>query len=58
MTRAHGGVGLGLAIVRRVARLLGGEVAAVSTPGKGSTFRLEIAASLAPAPRQALRRVA
>ena len=36
------GVGLGLAVVRRLAALLGGRVDAGSEPGKGSWFRLSV----------------
>ena len=35
-----GGVGLGLAISRQLARAMGGDVSARSTPGAGSTFTL------------------
>ena len=36
------GLGLGLSIVRRLARLLGSEAKVVSTPGRGSWFGLEV----------------
>jgi signal transduction histidine kinase len=39
------GIGLGLPLSRRLARLLGGELTAVSTSGKGGCFILEVLSS-------------
>lgn len=40
--RRHGGLGVGLAIVRRLIKLLGGELYIVSQPGQGSTFSFAV----------------
>jgi PAS domain S-box-containing protein len=48
-TRTAGGTGLGLSVTRRLVRLLGGEVAVRSEPGRGTVFTVRLPAR-APAP--------
>ncbi len=45
-TRAYGGAGLGLAICRRLASMLGGRIRVESALGKGSTFTLVLPRTL------------
>ncbi|MEP7102926.1 MAG: ATP-binding protein [Burkholderiales bacterium] len=53
MARRHGGTGLGLSVVRMLARLMGGDVSVRSRVGHGSEFRVEL--RLAAEPDQPLR---
>ncbi len=58
LTREYGGLGIGLALCRKLVALLGGELAHESGPGQGSRFRLELQVgqpvqSIAPPPRRA-----
>jgi signal transduction histidine kinase len=55
VTRRYGGSGLGLALSRRLARLLGGDITLRSAPDEGSTFIVELPVEYVPdASREAL----
>jgi signal transduction histidine kinase/CheY-like chemotaxis protein len=47
-TRSHGGLGVGLALVARLATRMGGHVSVDTTPGSGSCFRVELMFERAP----------
>ena len=50
IARRYGGSGLGLAVVKVLARLMAGDLTVTSTPGGGSRFTLSAVLPLAPAP--------
>jgi PAS domain S-box-containing protein len=49
-TRQHSGVGLGLAIARRLAELMGGSVGVASSAGQGAAFWLRLTLSVSTEP--------
>jgi CheY-like chemotaxis protein/anti-sigma regulatory factor (Ser/Thr protein kinase) len=45
-TRTYGGTGLGLSIVKKLCEIMGGTISVKSTPGEGSTFRIDLPVKL------------
>ncbi len=67
IARRYGGAGLGLAVVKVLAKAMRGDLAVASAPGRGSRFRLTVMLPIAPAataggraqqPAAAVRRLA
>jgi two-component system, NtrC family, sensor kinase len=46
--RRYGGTGLGLALSRKLARMMGGDVTVTSEPGKGSVFTVRLPGGVTP----------
>ncbi len=47
VTRKYGGTGLGLALSRRLARMMGGDITVASEAGRGSTFTIRLPVTVA-----------
>src|SRR5581483_9707153 len=54
VAQRFGGAGLGLSLVKRLAKLMGGDVTVTSNPGRGASFRFWVV--LPPAPEEAAGR--
>ncbi|HUD89806.1 MAG TPA: ATP-binding protein [Xanthobacteraceae bacterium] len=48
IARRYGGAGLGLVVVKILAKLMGGDLAVTSTPGRGSRFKFSAVLPIAP----------
>ena len=49
VAQRFGGAGLGLALVKRLAKLMDGDITVTSSPGRGATFRFSVVLPLATA---------
>ncbi len=49
IARRYGGAGLGLAVVKALAKLMGGDLTVISKPGRGSSFRFSAVVAVASA---------
>ncbi len=54
IARRYGGAGLGLAVVKVLAKAMGGDLTVVSTPGRGSSFRFSAVLPIARADAAAI----